>query len=471
MVPALLAILTAVAPPHTPPGARVDGSPIRVSLNSGAYFRPGDRARVRVRTERDGYLVVLRADVAGRVRVLFPLDPGDDDFVRGDKEYTLAGRGDRETFIVDDQSGSGTILAAFSLEPFQYDQFVLGDHWDYRVLTSDRMRDDPEAGLLDLATAMANSAHFDYDVIGYTVSDRLAYGGYGGYYGAPCFGCRSGFTLGIGMGYGFGYGRLGWRAPYYGWSCDPYWDPFGCDPWFYDPFFGFGYSAFYYPWRYNAWRYGYAYRIPRSGCYYDPFCFGGRWGYPPVRAAGALAFKRTPPPPPLVLPRQRGPGAAAGVAGTRPRVGNADPRSAGGARARPAETRRRTPPPAARPAPTRRGSSPAARPSTGRKSSPPPARPRSPPPKTKEHNRASAYQSWRGPYLSERGRTTQSLRERVNNWSLERRGSTFSMPGSRSRSAPRPGGIRFSVPSVRGGIGSMRAAPRVSRPAPAPRRR
>ena len=46
----------------------------------------------------------------------------------------------------------------------------------------------PEAGLLDLVTEMADSAHFDYDVVSYTVgSDGRR--PYAGYYGSPCYGC------------------------------------------------------------------------------------------------------------------------------------------------------------------------------------------------------------------------------------------------------------------------------------------
>ena len=69
----VLALLLALA--QTP-------SPITVQINHDR-FAPGDRARVYVEPTQDGYLVVLHADPYGRVRVLFPLDPTDDDFIRG----------------------------------------------------------------------------------------------------------------------------------------------------------------------------------------------------------------------------------------------------------------------------------------------------------------------------------------------------------------------------------------------------
>ena len=62
--------------------------PIRVEL-SHEQFEMGDRARVYVRAAQDGYLVILHADPAGRVRVIFPLDPSDDNFIRGDRKFLL----------------------------------------------------------------------------------------------------------------------------------------------------------------------------------------------------------------------------------------------------------------------------------------------------------------------------------------------------------------------------------------------
>ena len=305
MVSVLLVAL-AVTGPSTVVPARPDDPPIRISLNSDAYYARGDRAKVRLRVAQDGYVVVLRADVDGRVRVLFPLDPGDDDFVRGRREFEVRGRGDRETFFVDDAAGTGTVLAARSAEPFHYDRFVRGDHWDYRVLVSDRVRDDPEAGLLDLIDQMADSAHFDYDVVRYNVAgdDRPAYSG--SYYAppGPCFGCGwygsgsgwYGYGSGVSIGIGFTFGSpYPYRYPYY----YPYYDPF-----YYDPFF----YSYYYPSYYPYYRYPY-YRYP----YYRPYGYGR-----PVYPGGGFVFKGSTPPPPLVLPRQRMGGTTAGMTPRRP---------------------------------------------------------------------------------------------------------------------------------------------------------
>src|SRR2546421_4746753 len=84
-----------------------DDPPVKVWLNHDNYFQRGDKARVNVKLADDGYLLVLRADAEGRVRVLFPLDPSNDNFVRGHETIEVRGRGDREAFFVDDREGSG----------------------------------------------------------------------------------------------------------------------------------------------------------------------------------------------------------------------------------------------------------------------------------------------------------------------------------------------------------------------------
>src|SRR5256714_14646491 len=86
-------------------------TPIKVEINHDR-FALGDQARVYVETPQDGYLVVLHADPAGRGRVLFPLDPTDDDFIRGGRRQGLRGRGDRDGFVVDDADGTGRVPAA-----------------------------------------------------------------------------------------------------------------------------------------------------------------------------------------------------------------------------------------------------------------------------------------------------------------------------------------------------------------------
>jgi uncharacterized protein DUF4384 len=210
-----LLLLTAVsgftAPLPTHPQAAQKHPPVRVWFNSKGDYAPGERAKVYAKSAGSGYLLVLRADGAGRVRVLFPLDPSDSQQVKGDKKYELKGRGGREAFLADSE-GSGTVLAAVSETPFQFDQFAKDGHWDLRGVSSVGTRDDAESGLLDLVRRMSPSNRpFQYDVATYVVAERFA---------------RDRYLDGYPYGYGY-------------WGYDPYWPRFGGGFWFRRHSFGY----------------------------------------------------------------------------------------------------------------------------------------------------------------------------------------------------------------------------------------
>lgn len=283
MISALLLPLLFTGASAQPAAATRDDPPIRLWISNDRRFLPGDRAKVQVRTEYDGYLIVLHVDPDGRLRVLFPLDPDKDDFVRGDKKYEVRGRGGREAFEAD-ATGRGTVYAAVSRDPFHFDGFTLGDHWDYQALAPARLRDDPEPELNDLVHRMAQSS-FDYDLLTYEVIGRSAYASsyYGSMYnddwctfscGSPYFG-RSPYGLSIGLFYGRPYRRF-YYDPYF-YAYDPFYSPF-----FYDPYY---YASAYYP------RYGYPYRYYG---YHDRYYPGRDRGYnrpyTPYRFRGSDGF-------------------------------------------------------------------------------------------------------------------------------------------------------------------------------------
>jgi hypothetical protein len=271
--------------------------PIKVEINHDR-FAPGDQARIYVQTERDGYLMVLHADPSGRVRVLFPLDPTDDDFIRGGRKVEIRGRGDRDAFVVDDDDGTGTVIAAVSADPFKYDDFTRNGHWDYRVLRDASTRNDPLTGLLDLADSMASGAHYDYDEVTYYVTRHVVsrYSSYGYGYDDFWYPYHYGFGLGIGFGYPFGYGYP------YGFY-NPFYNPFCFNTfWGWTPRcagFGFGFTSFR-PRRYIFYR-------PR------PYVFGR-----PVVFVGFGSVARVTPH--FVIPQSRQ---------SRPRVVAVEPRGRG----------------------------------------------------------------------------------------------------------------------------------------------
>jgi hypothetical protein len=285
MISALLLPLLLTEAPAQPAATR-DDPPIRLWISNDRRFLPGDRAKVQVRTEHDGYLIVMHVDPEGRLRVLFPLDPDKDNFVRGDKKYEVRGRGGREAFEAD-ATGRGAVYAAVSRDPFRFDGFTLGDHWDYQVLAPARLREDPEPELNNLVHRMAQGS-FDYDVLSYDVSGRSAYASgyssryYGSVYdndwcsfscGRPYFG-RSPFSLSIGLFYGRPYRHYYYDPYFYAYS--PLYDPFFYDPYYYAPAY---YPRYAYPRRY----YGHydPYYHDRYRAYnrpYTPYRFRGSTG-------------------------------------------------------------------------------------------------------------------------------------------------------------------------------------------------
>src|SRR5262245_17519665 len=84
----------AVARHHDPP--RVRRGP------SGQHLvRRGARVRVCYRVARDAYVTLLRVDTDGRVRVLYPRSPADDNYAYGGETYSVETGGHGEAFVVD----------------------------------------------------------------------------------------------------------------------------------------------------------------------------------------------------------------------------------------------------------------------------------------------------------------------------------------------------------------------------------
>ena len=219
LVPLLLSVAL-VGPP------RVDDVPVRVRLNH-QQLEVGDRARVYIKTARDGFLVILHADPQGRVRVLFPIDPDADNFVRGGRELELRSRSDREA-LQTDAEGSGTVLAAFSVDAFQFDELTRNGHWDFLALggPDEQVKNDPLAGLLEIVNNMAREHQFDYDAATYFVGSvdyASDYGYHGHGYGHSHVGIHFGFgyypfAFGFAYGYPFWYGGFAYGYPYYPYS-------------------------------------------------------------------------------------------------------------------------------------------------------------------------------------------------------------------------------------------------------------
>ncbi len=201
---------------------------VRIWTNHGEVYQHAERVQVFFRTERDAYVTVLRVDTDGRVRVLFPHEPGDPNLARGGETYTVPGVDDRDAFVVDDAPGVGYVFAVASQDPFDYDAFTANDQWSFQAVASlsdGRVHGDPYASLQDLVQQVMPQGYADYDthLLPYDVEQQHDYPRF------LCYDCHA-------------------YTPYASW--DPYsaWCPRFSLAVYYNPFYF--YPSYWYPTRY-----------------------------------------------------------------------------------------------------------------------------------------------------------------------------------------------------------------------------
>ena len=294
LVPLMLSGVATGAVPAPTHANTADPAPaVRVTLDRSVYQR-GDQANVQIDVRDDGYLVVLHVLPNGSVRVLFPLDPTDDDFVHGGKSYEMVGRDGGSAFTVSaTSSGSGVVYAAWSSQQFRFDDFMRDGQWDYTVMSDSALAQDPETGLTNIVGRMA-TAHFDYDLQTYTTQQVVAYG-QPNYYMYPDYGYDPWYDPYFYGPYYGGFITIGFGDPFF---FQPFFTPFPRTVFFPRPFFfgrpffacftcgGFGRSRFFTPFRFKGdfpggrTVVGVQYR-PRTGFASSAFAGG-----PGVRFAG-----------------------------------------------------------------------------------------------------------------------------------------------------------------------------------------
>ena len=164
-----------------PPGPPISQTPYIV-LNVGHrdFFTAGDRVQVSFRSATDGYVMVFRVDTDGRIRVLFPTRPGDDNFVRGGQTHVLRDPHDptaKGAFVVEEYPGAGYLFAIVSLDRLDYRSWVRGGRWNYnKVAPRGRISGDPFVALADLEQQLLPRGYgaYAHDVLPYLVASNPA---------------------------------------------------------------------------------------------------------------------------------------------------------------------------------------------------------------------------------------------------------------------------------------------------------
>src|SRR6266568_1372076 len=171
-------VATPIGSPSIPP-VSVDYRPrVEVWTDRGdSPYTGGQGVLTHFRADRDAFVTILRVDTDGRVRVLFPREPWEDNFARGGRDYEVQGGDDRHAFYIDDYPGVGYLFAVASADPFVYDGIQSTDHWDYRLIADGRVRGDPYVALTDLAQRIVPDGYsdWDYDITPYYVQQHYDY--------------------------------------------------------------------------------------------------------------------------------------------------------------------------------------------------------------------------------------------------------------------------------------------------------
>lgn len=468
-----------------PAGLAADEPPVRLWINGDRRFEPGDAARVQVETRDDGFLLVLNYDTDGRVRVLYPLDPRDDGFVRGGRRYEVREARARESFTVGAQ-GAGFVYVALSPDPWDLRGWARGSNWDYERIAVRYDSEDPERDLTSLLEGVAGARGFDYDLLEYFVHDveivryeheyrGPRYLGPGIWAGDPW--CdpywSTGWFCSARPGVVISYGRY-YRGDWWSVGYGPSWYwPY--DSWYrYRPYsYGRGYYLTYHrPWVWTTPTYRPLNRpviVGRSRDYtvgrLTPWTFasGDDRRVPSARPSAGLPDGYRSPATGTVRARpSNGERTATGGAAGRPVTERAQPPASSG-RARPAAGSRPDQPDQVRPAGRRveGGSAPAARPATSRPDTPP-VRPRA---------RGAAEQESRGsagaqPSRAPAERSTARPAARPRGQATESRPAASVRRGvAASDSRPAPSASRAAPPSVSRSPAGGTSRPAASRPA------
>jgi len=154
---------------------------VSVQITERDFFQRYERVSVAVESSADAYVTVFRVDTDGRMRVIYPRGPQDNNFVVGGHSYRIPnpyGQRGEHAFVVDDYPGVGYVFVVASAGPFNYQPYVRDDHWEWRnVAQNGRITGDPYVGFVEVVEPMLTSgnAAWSFDVMPYFVERQHPY--------------------------------------------------------------------------------------------------------------------------------------------------------------------------------------------------------------------------------------------------------------------------------------------------------
>lgn len=225
----------------------------RVTVSADFDYAGGSRqVDARFHMYDDAYVIVGHLDAQGRLKVVFPSQPGDDGFVRGDKIYNVpsffAGFADEYAWRYSDyryryhsvasrndsyDAGLGYVFVIASWRPMRLDRIADGNRWQTYDVSDISYMSDPREAIEELGSVIAGDnreaytieyAHYtttNYGMYSYSDFDAANSGCFGNF-GFLGFAPHSLFSpFGFYSGYGFGLASSGCGSPYSSYSYFP----------------------------------------------------------------------------------------------------------------------------------------------------------------------------------------------------------------------------------------------------------
>jgi hypothetical protein len=238
----------------------------RVTVAADFEYAGGSRrVDARFHMYDDAYVIVGHLDAAGRLKIVFPSEPGDDGFVRGEKIYQVpsffAGFGDEYAWNYQNSryqthnaaarhdsydAGLGYVFVIASWRPMRLDRITDGNRWLSYEISDISYMYDPREAIEELGSVIAGDnreaytieyAHYsttNYGTYSLSSFDLFNSGecyGYSGFGHPGLFSSPAMFLPAYGFGFGSGgcnrgYGSYG----YYGYGYPVYFGPTAVAP-------------------------------------------------------------------------------------------------------------------------------------------------------------------------------------------------------------------------------------------------